>query len=213
MELDHLFIMASIDAPEAACLRRLGLPEGPPNRHPGQGTACRRFVLRHAYLELLWVCDPGEAQSEPARGTQLWDRWVDRDGPASPFGVVLRPTGDEDHPPFDCWEYRPRYLPAPLGIHVARDVPLNEPAFFYLPFQRNPARFAQEPAASAPAITRVTVGSPVPVQSTAARMVGTAGWFTTQPTDGRHVMTLYLDGGLRGVVADLRPDLPLILQW
>lgn len=207
--------MSSVDAPEGARLRHVGLREGAPNRHPGQGTACRRFVFRNAYVELLWVCDEQEAQSETIRRTQLWDRWADREGHSCPFGIVLRPTGEDERPPFDTWEYRPPYLPAPLAIHVARDVPLNEPAFFYLPFQRNRAPLGQEAAApgtAAAAITYVTIGGPVVAQSAASQVVRAAGWLGTESAE-HHIIRLQLDGARRGVVADLQPDLPLVLHW
>ena len=66
MELDHVFVMCDVGAPEAAALHALGLREGSPNTHPGQGTACRRFFFGNAYLELVWVTDAAEAQA-PAR--------------------------------------------------------------------------------------------------------------------------------------------------
>jgi hypothetical protein len=108
VELDHLFVWAHEGADEASKLIALGLAEGEPNTHPGQGTACRRFFFRNAYLELLWVRDPEQARAEPAALTGLWDRWARRDRGASPFGVGLRPV----HPgvvdvPFRAWEYRP----------------------------------------------------------------------------------------------------------
>ena len=60
-ELDHLFILVAAGGPEAARLSELGLVEGAVNRHPGQGTACRRFFFHNAFLELVWVDDPAEA--------------------------------------------------------------------------------------------------------------------------------------------------------
>jgi Glyoxalase-like domain len=70
-ELDHVFVMSSVGAPEGERLLRAGVPEGPPNTHPGQGTACRRFLLGNAYIELVWVRDEEEARSEAVRMTQL----------------------------------------------------------------------------------------------------------------------------------------------
>jgi hypothetical protein len=55
IELDHVFICTAPDAPEAEKLVQFGLREGPPNQHPGQGTACRRFAFVNAMIELLWV--------------------------------------------------------------------------------------------------------------------------------------------------------------
>jgi len=69
IELDHLFVCTAPGAPEAEKLVQLGLHEGPPNQHPGQGTACRRFSFVNAMIELFWVNDAREAQSESTRRT------------------------------------------------------------------------------------------------------------------------------------------------
>ena len=214
-ELDHVFVMSSVGAPEGERLLRAGLPEGPPNTHPGQGTACRRFPLGNAYIELVWVRDEQEVRSEGVRMTQLWERWSGRSGEACPFGVVLRPSRENVSPPFDTWEYRPAYLPSPLAIHVARDVPLAEPGFFYLPFQPNRARLgelASQTGKALATLTNVTFGGPQPARSPAARIVQAGGWFTTQPA-AQHVMTLSLTGSRGRAVVDLRPGLPLVLAW
>jgi hypothetical protein len=75
--LDHLFICVAIDAPESAALTRIGLIEGTPNTHPGQGTACRRFFFRNMYLELIWVHDRDEARSHAASKLELWSAGPD----------------------------------------------------------------------------------------------------------------------------------------
>jgi len=71
IELDHLFVCTAPGAPQAEDLVQFGLLEGPPNQHPGQGTANRRFSFKNAMIELLWVSDAEESQSEFTRGTQL----------------------------------------------------------------------------------------------------------------------------------------------
>jgi hypothetical protein len=48
VEFDHLFVCVSVGAIEAACVAAVGLREGAPNQHPGQGTACRRFFFHNA---------------------------------------------------------------------------------------------------------------------------------------------------------------------
>ena len=83
-ELDHIFICTSIGAGEADRLIAFGLAEGTPNVHQGQGTVCRRFFFHNAYLELLWVENPAEAQSNLIRPTYLWERWSGRTGGAFP---------------------------------------------------------------------------------------------------------------------------------
>jgi hypothetical protein len=111
-ELDHLFICVSRGAAEASALAAFGLNEGKPNVHPGQGTACRRFFFRNGYIELLWVSNEAEAQSEAIRPTHLWERWVGRGSGSCPFGIGFRPGAHQvASPPFPAWEYRPPYLP------------------------------------------------------------------------------------------------------
>src|SRR5262245_10787585 len=107
VELDHVFLLTSTGAPEADRLVELGLTEGYPNRHPGQGTACRRFFFANAFLEVLWVEDAEEARGAVAHPLRLWERWSGRGAAASPFGVCLRPaTPGSGEPPFPTWEYR-----------------------------------------------------------------------------------------------------------
>src|SRR5215831_2907088 len=90
IELDHLFVCTAPGAPEAEKLVQFGLHEGPSNQHPGQGTANRRFFFANAMIELIWVSDAREAQSQNTRRTLLWERSVGREDSASPFGICLR---------------------------------------------------------------------------------------------------------------------------
>jgi hypothetical protein len=61
-------------------------------------------------LELLWICDREEAQSEPIRRTRLWERSASRHNGACPFGICLRPAkGSEDTVAFSSWAYHPPY--------------------------------------------------------------------------------------------------------
>lgn len=47
-------------------------------------------------IELIWVSDAMEAQSQSARRTLLWQRWSSQAGNASPFGISLRPVDSQD---------------------------------------------------------------------------------------------------------------------
>jgi hypothetical protein len=139
-ELDHVSLWVSIGGPEAEALTALGLSEGQPNQHPGQGTACRRFFFANAYLELIWVENPEVAQSEVARPLRLWERWSRRRAGMCPFGLILRPARQCDPaPPFAAWEYRPPYLPPPLALHVGVNAECTvEPLLCYFPVHRRP---------------------------------------------------------------------------
>ena len=215
--LDHVFVCCAEGAPEAERLVRLGLAEGAPNTHPGQGTACRRFFFENAYLELIWVTDAQEAQAEPAARARLWPRWSQRATDASPFAVILRPTGgDEPDPPFASWAYHPAYLPPHLGIDVAEATPLSEPAFFYIAFARPPGLMQTQPRGHRLRVRRISaieVGMPGgSAPCAAARAVQDAGIVTFVET-AHHVMTVTFDDARAGGSADLRPELPLLLRW
>jgi hypothetical protein len=142
-ELDHLFVWTAEGAPEAKLLIDSGLTEGTPNKHPGQGTANRRFFFNNAFIELLWVHNKEEAQSE--RALHFWERWSGRNTGACPFGFIFRPQDrDGCDPPFATWEYRPAYLPENLSILVGKNAErLNEPMLFCMPFGRRPDSFLQ----------------------------------------------------------------------
>lgn len=218
-ELDHIFILCPADAEQAAqSLRRVGLKEGSRNYHEGQGTACRRFFFENTYIELLWVSNADEAQSEPTRRTRLWERWSKAPRAACPFGIVLRAgsTPDVEACPFASWVYRPRYLPSNLGIDIAEGTPLEEPELLYLGFQRGRARQGAEPTAHGiPTrnITRVTLALPAWHRpSTTARALEIRGLLNFTTAD-RYFVSLTLDDGKCANTTDLRPDVPMILKW
>jgi hypothetical protein len=220
LEFDHLFIWTDEGAPEAEALVAFGLTEGAPNTHPGQGTACRRFFFRNAYLELLWVRDPSEAQDEHFGPTRLWSRWAGRRTGASPFGLGLRPVQPGvGGVPFHAWEYRPAYLPPPLAIHVGRDVPLSEPFWFHLGFARrpdDPAWPTRQPSDRATGFGDVTgvrlagpgLGEPSGAGREVARLAA-----VTLAEASEHLAAVTFDGGGAGRAKDFRPELPLLFRW
>ncbi len=139
MEVDHLLICTTPGAPEAEALTRFGLTEGSRNNHPGQGTANKRFFFHNAFIELLWLTNAMEAQSELARPTTLYERLTQVGTDISPFGICLRPANSTHlDPPFPTWSYRPSYLPAELSIDVGSATPLAEPLWFFLSFATRP---------------------------------------------------------------------------
>jgi len=221
LQFDHLFICTSIDAPAAERLISFGLTEGEPNVHPGQGTACRRFFFRNAYLELLWVQDPGEAQSDLARPTHLWERWSGLGTGACPFGLCFRPAADHvGGPPFSTWDYRPPYLPDPLSLAVGTNAAeLAEPMLCYLGFARRtdsvrPARLQplDHPAALRE-VTRLTLAGPRagrPSEALQALMRSElVGWRESEAP----LVELGFDGERGGGTQDFRPALPLVFNW
>jgi len=221
-ELDHFFICTSVGAPVAERLIEFGLTEGAPNRHPGQGTANRRFFFANAFLELVWVDNPAEAQSPLVRRTGLWERWSQRGHGSSPFGICLRPVGQpSDQVPFEAWEYRPPYLPAPLCIQMSTRSEVHvEPLLFYIAFGRRadsyePSR--RQPLAHAAglrAITRLRVSMQstpsVPAELVAVEQQCRCLSFASADED---LMEVGFDDETAGRSHDFRPSLPLILRW
>lgn len=210
--------MCGADAPEAVALSRLGLKEGSGNTHLGQGTACRRFFFQNQYLELLWVRDPNEGQDESIKRTRLWDRWAARQQGACPFGLVLRPAADNGscQPPFPTWAYAPRYLPKGLSIEIAVDTPLTEPEFMFLGFQRGRARAGQETVTHAiplREITHLRIGTPAAIpHSRAGQWAQSSGLVSFEPSRD-YVLRVAFDRAASEKEADLRPELPLVLEW
>jgi Glyoxalase-like domain len=215
--IDHVFICSSVGAAaEADALVRLGLHEGSPNTHPGQGTACRRFFFENAYLELFWVADPREAQADEVLPTSLFERWSKRHDGGCPFAIIFRP-GDEAgavSPPFPSWSYRPSYMPAGVAIEVARGTPLAGPEFFYLGFQRGRPRQGQERVDHALPIRKlvgVTVWRPPNGDSAAAQALQAAGLLAFRDAEDYRI-ELRFEAPSHGQ-ADARPALPLTLVW
>jgi hypothetical protein len=214
IELDHVFVCTAPGAPEARELSQFGLREGPPNQHPGQGTACRRFAFKNAMLELLWVTDKEEATSEQTRRTLLWERWTGRSTTTCPFGICLRPCDSPtEQPLFDGWEYRPSYLPGPLAMHIG-EAGLDEPMWVYLSFLSRKQREQQfvEHRVGIREITGLLLTCPVTPHSTVFQVVMDAKCLAvcSGPTP---LLEIEFDLGKRQKIEDFRPLLPLIFRY
>jgi hypothetical protein len=213
VELDHVFICVTRGAPEAEGLVRFGLCEGTPNSHPGQGTANSRFFFRNAMLELPWVENSIDAQSEQTAPTQLWERWSGRHDGTCPFGIIVRPANNESTlAPFPALEYLPIWLAPELRIYVAPSG-LEEPLSIFMPFLRrlqHEQRFVEHPN-GARDITSLMLTTPVPLQSFAAQTLVERAIFVSQ-TGPEFLLTIEIDNGLRQEQIDFRPLLPLQIQ-
>jgi hypothetical protein len=213
IELDHLFVCTASGAPEAEKLVQFGLHEGPPNQHPGQGTACRRFSFVNAMIELFWVSNATEAQSPSVRRTLLWERWSGRQSNASPFGICVRPVHPQDtESPFPAWQYRPAYLPDPLSMQIG-EAGIDEPMWIHLSFMRRAQReawFTEHPN-GVREITRLTLATPRLLRSEASQRIIKSGVLETR-IGATSLLEVEFDGHRRKKHADFRPHLPVIFQ-
>ena len=192
LHVHHVFICTAVGAPEAEGLLDVGLVEGSPNTHPGQGTANRRFFFERGFLELLWVHDEREAQSPLVAPTKLWDRWAARGRAANPFGICLSSAeGVDSNLPFPTWSYRPDYLPDQRRILFADGMPLSEPEIFILDWPQAQSSPRTEPTQHPLGLCEmrsVSVGVP-------------------DPTSISHTLRAIREAGLVQVHSSATPDL------
>lgn len=222
--LDHLFICTLPGAPEAEQLVALGLTEASNSIHPGQGTSSRRFFLRNAMIECLWVHDEQEARSPLIRPTHLWERWRYRGAGASPFGIALRPGASEasaiQAAPFESWAYKPPYLPEPGSFAMGQNASvIEEPLCFYMPFGRRPDTVAPEHrhplehplGCQEFTALRLTLPHTLPV-SPVLHTLAQLGIASFSRGPG-HLAEVVLDEGAQGQRVDFQPALPLIMCY
>jgi hypothetical protein len=220
VELDHVYVWVSTGGPEADQLKALGLTEGQPNRHPGQGTACRRFFFANAYLELIWVHNPAEAQGELVRPLRFWERWSNRAHKTCPFGLVFRFGQEDGLLPFATWEYRPPYLPPPLALQIGVNSGCVEEPLLVC-FQGNrrpdarpaPSRPPLEHKAGFRELTALRIFSPHLAVRSAALQAAEETETVAFLHGADYLAELGFDGERQGQRADLRPVLPLVVCW
>ncbi|MEG4321548.1 MULTISPECIES: hypothetical protein [unclassified Microcoleus] len=220
-EFDHLFILTDIGAPEAEILSSFGLVEGLSRIHRGQGTTNRCFFFPNAMLELLWIHDPEEAQSEPIRRTRLWERSTNRNNGACPFGICLRPgTDSPDKIAFSSWAYHPPYLPETISIAVATNSDnLAEPMLFQIPWGKRPDSSSAEKlqplehGVGFREITRVELVSPA-ANNPSPELQAVIDTNQVKLRRGTEdFLEMGFDGEVQGKLVDFRPGLPLIVSW
>lgn len=209
--LDHFFILTEPGAPQADLLSAAGLREGEPNRHPGQGTANRRFFFANSMLELLYVCDEVEATRGSGKRLRIAERVSNPE--ASPFGVVVRECADPGSPNFPGWKYFPDYLPDHRFLRIGSNSEiLAEPLCIGLP-PEFPEDLGQPPQRRALArLTGLCISLPVTRLSAALESLARAHPIMFRLGEP-HRMELIFDHASNGRKADFRPQLPLLIHW
>ena len=214
--LDHALVLCDVGAPEARVLLEQGFVEGSRNVHAGQGTANRRFFFENFMLELAWVDDPAAAASDAARTGGLWERWSERKGRASPFGVIFGGELPQDREaPFSTRSYRPAYMPPGVSVEVVQGLRLSEPAVFWIPAlgASRPTRASEPVAHTAPVreIVSLSLGMGMPDSlSDAAMRLRDAGLLEFVATSAP-VLEIRFRSNDRSLI-DCRPDLPVVFR-
>lgn len=220
MELDHIFIRAVKDAPEAELLIDFGLVEASANVHLGQGTACRRFFFQNMMLELLWIEDEKEIESDLTKLTRLFERLYSSAENVSPFGVCFRPKEKTTNKAlFSSWKYKPSFLPNELFMEFSIDKKLNEPLWFHIPFAIRQSLYPVEKIQSMEhkidmqevTFTRITVLKENGLSKTAEIINNES---KIQIVEGSYnLLEIEFDMCAKGKTHDFRPSLPLVLRW
>jgi hypothetical protein len=121
LRVDHVFCFVEPGFPDEEDLRAAGFTVDFGREHAGQGTRNRLVLFDNAYLELIWVSDPAEAE----RNVLRLDRRAS--GPC-PFGIGLQGRID-DQLRRDMWCYELPGLPAGLWIYEPSNRP-DQPLVF-----------------------------------------------------------------------------------
>lgn len=216
-EIDHVFIAVGSGAPEVDVLRAAGFEEGPGNVHHGQGTACRRVFFDNIYLELIWLVDREEASAPAIERTNLAAR-AGREEGVSRLGVALRPLrprgSAREALPVRTWSYRPPYLPAGTAFPVAcNSTVAAEPLLFFLPWERrwSAPRLPHPNGARTVTAVSITVRRGRPPTR---ELRWLQEWDGVRIDHGSsELLTLELDGGVRGQSLKLGPAAPLEVTW
>ena len=115
---------------------------------------------------------------------------------------------------FDTWDYRPPYLPQGTAILMGKNSHRpSEPLLFVLPWKSGPGYECPVHVNRARRVTKVSLTitdsgeqSPEFGDYCALRLVDVSLGATS-------MLEIELDGGRAGGVADLRPDVPLVVRW
>jgi hypothetical protein len=230
VELDHLFVLVSPNAPESRVLEDAGLKLNPGiNRHAGQGTSSKVLWFQNVYLELLWIDDAKIAQevSQARLGTNIVARSEWKDSGASPFGVGLHFKPGRSLPPFPTRDYSAEWMPAGTVIKVATSATqMSEPLIFIVPaaFQVKPMD-QWAPEEKKRLLDRST--HPLGIQQlTEARLTMTRDTPPSGTMDALRSMgilsvqvgtapllELTFDRRARGKTLDVRPTLPMLIHY
>jgi hypothetical protein len=220
LEFDHVWIVVTRDAPERAALERAGLKVSPGvNRNDGQGTASVAAEFVNSYLELMWP-DPTVSIAPGAeRGVEKFKNRMNwRTSGWCPIGIGLHRLGQSAPLPFPTWTIAPDWMPKGNVIEIltARD-DTKSPSFFIEPLALAVKEKGNSAAMQHPAgvgrVTEIQLIRPAEYQPVPAfTYLENARIFKSR--EGKEwAIEVTFDAGRGNQTKDLRPDLPLILNY
>jgi hypothetical protein len=215
MEIDHFYFC--VDKPDeiAEMLINFGLVEGKPNTHLGQGTANRRFFFQNTMLELLYLTNEDEIQSERTKILGLYEQFSKKN--RSKIGIIWRPSENEKKDcSFKSNVYRPKYLPEHLFMNIATGLTEHEPNCIYLDFAvqvTNRERIIHTlDGNEVNIVTKIILKTKVKSHSDALLYMVNNSNLNLEASN-EDILEIELDGFINGKVKDFKPALPLRIKW
>lgn len=156
MDIDHIFIFTDDQGAEADKLVEFGFVEGSHRVHVGQGTTNRKFYFENFFLEILWVHNEHEINSDLVKPTGLWQRADYKRNQFSPYGLCLVNHDDTNELFQKAFTYQPDYFPNGTTIEIWKNEDQPQlPWTFRLPF-KGQKKNETEPKDHTNGITRLT---------------------------------------------------------
>ena len=136
MNIDHIFIFTNNNGKVADELVNFGLTEGSNRIHAGQGTTNRKFYFDNFFLEILWVHNANEIESNKTKPMGLWQRAEYKTNHFSPFGLCLVNSDNSETIFKTAFRYQPDYFPQGMEIDIIKNEDQTDlPWTFRLPFK------------------------------------------------------------------------------
>jgi len=214
MVVDHFYFCTGDPDEIVNILIDFGLKEGKSNTHPGQGTANRRFFFQNSMLELLYVNDRSELESDRTNVLGLAEQF---DNPLkSTLGIIFRPGESENKRcPFEAVPYRPLYLPENLHMDVVCNTGDLEPKFIYMDFATKPIGreeiFHEIENIKYKCITKITLKVNIAELSNVEMIVKNNSDLNIEKSL-EDILEIELDDNSQGKVRDFTPFIPLRIK-
>ncbi len=233
LEVDHVYLWVTPGAQEEiAALRRFGLiVDESPTHHAGQGTSAVSVEFRNAYLELIYLDSAVAVTADlQAEVLDFGRRTAWRETGASPVGIGFhRRSGAPADLPVPSRPYRPDWLRngttiERLGIEETAVAPRMFVVPDYLAVEDSAAllvRLQTDAALSAllrhPAGIANLTGIRVVLSDSSGltdtvHLINANGLVDFEVGDAPF-LELEFDHRQKGVVADLRPILPMVMKY
>lgn len=218
MKIDHIFICSTDPERDTQILSDFGLTEGPPNTHPGQGTANKRFFFDNVYIEFLYIEHTENAQSAISRPSKLYERITQysNDSNISPFGFGIYPSDNGlKITDYNTWEYKPQFLHPPLKMDIFGNS-LAEPMYYHMEFLSEAGKTGQikfKHCDHINFISAIKLHTPrAALNSKFKQNIHDYKIIEYFPNE-THVLELEFDHATQQKSHDFRPEIPLIFKW